>query len=314
MPTDRAADLLGRHGVWSTWGGVGGDQLIELAGEVAELGYDALWVNEGTAGREPLALLGALARATERLTLGAGVAAIQARDATAARAGARTLAEMSGGRFVMGLGVSHRSSAASRGHGYGPPLEEMRRYLDAYEAAPSGAGPTELEPPLILAALGPRMLELAATRTSGAFGYLVTSAWVREARRRLDDAAARAGRPRPVLVVSQAAVLGSGDVAREAARVVVGHHLGQPNYQRNMVRMGFTEDEARMPPPDRLVEALVATGDEAALRARLEEMLAAGADHVALIPIAPDGTQPDPAVIRACAPRLDPASARGYPR
>jgi ABC-type sugar transport system substrate-binding protein len=137
---------------------------------------------------------------------------------------------------------------------------------------------------------------------------------VREARRLLDDAAARAGRPRPALVVSQAAVLGSGDVARAAARVVVGHHLGQPNYQRNMVRMGFTEDEARMPPPDRLVEALVATGDEAALRARLEEMLAAGADHVALIPIAPDGTQPDPAVIRACAPRLDPASARGYPR
>ena len=105
-----------------------------------------------------------------------------------------------------------------------------------------------------------------------------------------------------LLTASIAPAQSLGDVAREAARVVVGHHLGQPNYQRNMVRMGFTADEARTPPSDRLVDALVATGDEVALRARLEEMLTAGADHVALIPIAPNGTHPDPAVIRACAP------------
>ena len=302
MTADGAARSLGRFGVWSSYDRLTAAELIDFARLVEELGYDTLWVNE-SAGREPFAVLGALARATTRLTLGLGVASIYARDAVAAHAGARTLADLSGGRFVMGLGVSHESSAAVRGHEYEPPLRTMRTYLDGYAEAPYTATAPAAEPPLLLAALGPRMLELAAIRSDGAFGYLVTSGWARDARRVLDDAAAAAGRPaRSALVVSQAAVLGSDRAAHEAARAAVEHHLPQPNYRRNMLRMGFVEADVSVPASDRLIDALVVQGDEGAIRARVEEMLDAGADHVALIPISLSGRHADPATTRAAAP------------
>ena len=174
MTADRASRSLGQFGVWSSYDRLTAAELIDFARLVEEIGYDALGVNEST-GREPFAVLGALARATERLALGLGIASIYARDAVAAHAGARTLADLSGGRVVMGLGVSHRSSAAVRGHGYEPPLRAMRMYLDGYAGAPYTATAPAAEPPLLLAALGPRMLELAATLSDGAFGYLVTS-------------------------------------------------------------------------------------------------------------------------------------------
>src|SRR3972149_1122277 len=135
MTADGAARSLGRFGVWPSYARVPAAELIDFPRLVEELGYDTLWVNE-SAGREPFAVLGALARATTRLTLGLGVASIYARDAVAAHAGARTLADLSGGRFVMGLGVCHESSAAVRGHEDQPPLRTMRPYLDGDAEAP----------------------------------------------------------------------------------------------------------------------------------------------------------------------------------
>jgi probable F420-dependent oxidoreductase len=293
---------LGPVGIWAALDGIPAGELLGFATTVEELGFPALWINEGS-GREPFAVLGALSRATSRLTLGLGIATLYARDGMAAHAGARTLADLSGGRFVMGIGVSHRSSAGARGHEYTTPLPTMTAYLDAYDTAPWG-GPAVEDPPLVLAALGPKMLALAATRAAGAFPYLVTEGMVRDARRILDEAAGPgAGPGRPVLIATLPAILGGGPEVRAAARATVGYYMGQPNYRNNLARGGFTQadmDERT----DALVDALVATGDEQDLRARVDGMRAAGADHVAVIPLSMAGRQASLETARAVAPSV----------
>jgi probable F420-dependent oxidoreductase len=297
---DGTRSLLGPLGVWANLDALPAPEALEFARAVDGLGFGALWINE-TTGREPFAMLGALARETDRITLGLGVAAIHARDAVAAHDGARTVAELSWGRFVMGLGVSHQASAERRGHGYGAPVPAMREYLDAYDAAP-WTGPAVTDPPLVVAALGDRMLALAATRSTGAFPFLVTVDQVAHARQVLDETAEAAGHAqRPLLVVSQKAILGSGPGVRDAARSVVGNFLGRPNYRNSLQRGGF--DAASIETvSDPLVAALVAMGTAAELKDRVAAMLAAGADHVAVIPLSTDGRQADPATLRALAP------------
>jgi probable F420-dependent oxidoreductase len=290
---------LGPVGIWASLDALPVDEVMRYAATLEDLGLPTLWVNEST-GREPFAVLGGLARATRHLTLGLGIASIYARDAMAAHAGARTIADLSGGRFVMGLGVSHRSSVGARGHAYTSPVVTMASYLDAYASAPWG-GTAVVDPPLVLAALGPRMLALAATRTAGAFPYLVTTGQVKEARSSIDAAGAAAGQPqRPLLVVSLAAILGSGPAVDAAARAWVGRYLTQPNYRASLLRGGFTP-EALDAVADPLVEALVATGDAGDLHRRIAEMRLAGADHVAVIPLSPAGRPADLETTRAIA-------------
>lgn len=295
---DALRTVLGPVGVWAALDGVRADEILRFAQAVEDLGFPALWINEGS-GREPFALLGSLARVTSRLTLGLGVATIYARDAMAARAGARTISDLADGRFVMGLGVSHRSSANARGHAYDVPLTTMRAYLDSYEKAP-WSGPAVTEPSLVLAALGPKMLALAATRTAGAFPYLVSASMVRDARRTL-DATIGPGDERPVLVVSLEAVLGDGPDVREAARATIARYMGQPNYRNNLARGGFSDADMDTV-SDRLVDALVAVGGTDELRERVAAMREAGADHVAVIPLSAAGRQASLETARAVAP------------
>jgi len=302
--TDRRglATLLGPIGVWANLDAIPADEALRYAQLAESLGYGTFWVNESV-GREPFAMLGALARETRRMTLGVGIASSYARDPVAAHAGARTIADLSGGRFVMGLGISHRSSVALRAGGpYGPPLETMRAYLDAYDAAP-WRGPAVEEPPLVLAALGPRMLTLAAERAAGAFPYLVTAEQVLLARRTLDDSAQAAGRAvRPILIAAQICILGDPAAVRDTARRSIAGYLAQPNYRNNLLRGGFTPADIDAA-SDPLVDALVATGDAAALRDRLDALRAAGADHVAVIAISATGRQADAATVEALAQR-----------
>ncbi|HEX5147669.1 MAG TPA: LLM class flavin-dependent oxidoreductase [Candidatus Limnocylindrales bacterium] len=289
--------LLGSLGIWASLDAIPAAEVMAFASAVEDLGIAALWVNESS-GREPFAVLGRLAGATTRLTLGVGIATIYARDATAAHAGARTIADLSGDRFVMGLGVSHPSSVAARGHAYAAPLEAMVAYLDAYEAAP-WTGPEVRDPPLVLAALGPRMLALAGARTDGAFVYLVTPDMVADARRTLDAAGTDAGRAnRPILVAAQAAILGSGSQVDEAAARWVGSYLGKPSYRANLLRSGITLAAIDEVDPT-LVHDLVATGDAGDLRRRIAELRSAGADHVAVIPLSPSGRPADLSTVRA---------------
>lgn len=279
---------LGRLGVWGHLDSLAAPDAIAYAQRAEALGYGTLWVPE-TVGREPIALLSLLAGATSALNLGTSIVNIWGRDAQAARMAALTLAEASNGRFVLGLGVSHPHLATKlRGHHFERPLSRMREYLAAYRAAvyrgPLADGADE--PLVLIAALRERMTDLASTDADGALPYLVTPERVGWMRARL-DAAARDGHA--TLGVTLPAVIGRpGD--RVAARAYLKPYLRTPTYQASWELQGFEASDWEPPGSDRLVDAMVAIGSAELIRDRIGLMLAAGADHVAIIPLGPDGT------------------------
>lgn len=279
---------LGPIGVWGHLDSLPADAARAYARRVDELGFAALWVPE-TVGREPFALLGVLAGETRRVVLGTSIVSIWGRDAQATRMAAMTLAEATGGRFALGLGVSHPHLAEKlRGHRFEKPLSHMRDYLAAYRSAvyrgPATAGG---EPIVLVAALRERMTELAATDADGAFPYLVTPDRVAWMRGRLD---AVAGDARPTLAVTLPAALADTTRDRAAARAYLTPYLRTPAYRASWELQGFTDADWDAPGSERLVDAMVAIGDPAEVRGRIEALRAAGADHVALIPLAQDGT------------------------
>ena len=279
---------LGRLGVWGHLDTLAAADAVAYARRAEELGFGTLWVPE-TVGREPIALLALLSGGTDSINLGTSIVNIWGRDAQAARMAAMTLSEASGGRFVLGLGVSHPHLAGKlRGHEYARPLTRMREYLAAYRAAVYRGPMTDgaPEPPVLLAALRERMTDLAATDAGGALPYLFTPERVAWMRARLDAAAAGA---RPLLAVTLPAVIGDpGD--REAARAYLRPYVRTPTYQASWQLQGFEPVDLEPPGSDRLVDAMVAIGTVADVRDRIAAMVAAGADHVAIIPLAPDGT------------------------
>lgn len=294
---------IGPAGVWSNFDRLPADEVRDFARSAERLGYDAFWTQE-SAGRDPFALLAGVAAVTSTIRLGVGIAVIYGRDAVAMRAGAATVHELSGGRMVLGLGASHRDTVSEvRGHDYGPPLTAIRDFLRAYADATFRGPSPHGEAPVVLAALRQRMLLLAGQEADGAFPYLVPESYVARARSALDEAATVAGRPRPTLVVSLACrVEAEPAAARAAAHRYLDRYLGLPNYRANLLECGFHEQDLVKPGSDRLVDALVAWSDEAAVRTRLRAMLDAGADHVALIPLTADGLHADRPTMEALAP------------
>ena len=282
---------LGRLGAWGHLDSLPIEAARAYARRVDELGYGTLWVPE-TVGREPFALLGLLAGETSQVRIGTSIVGIWGHDAQTTRMAAMTLHEATGGRFVLGLGVSHPHLAERlRGHTYDRPLTRMREFLAGYRAAiyrgPMAEG--AVDPPVLLAALRERMLALAATDADGAFPYLVTPARAAWTRGVLDAAAARDARP--ILAVSLPAVLETDPAAaRAAARGYLGPYLRTPAYQACWAEQGFDGADWEKPGSDRLVDAMVAWGDVEALRGRVAELVAAGVDHVAVIPVGPGGT------------------------
>jgi probable F420-dependent oxidoreductase len=267
---------LGGVGVWlGTIGALPAADERSAVRQLESAGYGTIWFGEAPFSREAMSHAALILDATERVTVATGIASIWLRSPLSAATGAATLAEAHPGRFVLGLGVSHAPIVTSIGQDYSKPLTRMREYLDAMDATRYGPAPAAEPAPRLLAALGPRMLELARDRAQGAHPYLVTPEHTRGAREILGVG--------PVLAPEQAFVLES-DPAR--ARAVARDHLtiyrGLPNYTGNWLRSGFDEADLADGGSDRLVDALVAWGDEAAIRARLEEHVAAGADHVAL--------------------------------
>ena len=296
---------LGRIGAWGHLDTLSIAGARAYARRVEQLGYGTLWVPE-TVGREPFAALGLLAGETTRLRLGTSIVSIWGHDAQTTRMAAMTLAEATGGRFVLGLGVSHPHLADRlRGHTYERPLTRMREFLAAYRSAVYKgpmATPDAGEPPVLLAALRERMLYLSATEADGAFPYLFTPERVAWARRVLDHAARQAGRPRPILAITMPAVLEpNAAAARAAARAYLAPYLRTPNYQASWQLQGFTADDWDKPGSDRLVDAMVAWGSAGELRASLAAFHDEGADHVAVIPVAPDGTSEHLPVLEALA-------------
>lgn len=287
---------LGKMGVWFQTDPLSPVQLTELAQRTEQLGYSALWFPEAR-GHESFSLAGYLLQQTRTLIVATGIANIYARDATTARQGQHTLAKLSGGRFLLGLGVSHVPLVEGmRGHAYGKPVTAMRAYLDGMDKAVAFAPQVPAAPPTVLAALGPRMTELAASRTAGAHPYLVTPEHVAEARKRIG--------PEPWICTEQKIVMVSdAEQARAVGRKSLERYMLAPNYRNNWLRMGFSEAELDNGGSDRFVDAMVAWGDAAAITERIEAHFAAGASHVCIQPLQRDGSLlPDLEALEALAP------------
>jgi probable F420-dependent oxidoreductase len=267
---------LGRIGIWtSALDRQPAAAVRDAVAEIEMLGYGTLWVGEA-ARREALANAALLLSASTRLVVATGIANIWVRDPMAMAAGQRTLSEAWGGRFLLGVGVSHDPLVGPRGHRYERPLDAMRAYLDAmdrarYDAPALEAAPTER----VLAALGPRMLALAAERADGAHPYLVPPEHTHGARQILG--------PTRLLCPEVAVVLEpEPDRARRIARAHLGGYLQLANYRRSLARLGYGDNDLADAGSDKLVDAVVAWGPLEQATSRVGRHLEAGADHLAV--------------------------------
>jgi probable F420-dependent oxidoreductase len=275
---------VGRVGVWIRSnallpGEESGDK--EAAGAIEELeefGYGTVWLGMADGDLSQVAWL--LGR-TRRIAVATGIVSIWAHPPEKTSAAYAGVSAKYPDRVLLGLGVSHHHLVEAMGESYTRPYQKMVDYLDALDAA---------EPPVpaqgrALAALGPRMLRLAGSRSLGAHPYLVTPEHTRQAREILGDG--------PLLAPEQKVVLETDPAkAREIGRQSVSFYLGAPNYVHNLQRLGYTEDDLTGGGSDRLVDALVAWGDASAVLARVREHHEAGADHVAIQVLTPDGSLP----------------------
>ena len=267
------AGLLGRVGLWSfALQRMTATAEIAAARDLESLDYPATWIPESLGSKDVLVHSGLLLANTSRSVIATGIANIHARDPMAMANGAKALGDAYPNRFVLGIGVSHAPSVQMRGGDYKNPLEQMRAYLDAMDAAQYGAPLSEQPVPLMLAALGPKMLELAAERTDGAHPYFVPLEHTPIARKHIGPEACLATEVTAVLTTDRSAGL---DIARAFAK----HYLVLPNYANNLRRLGWGEadiDNAS----DSIVDAVVAIGDVDAIVKRAQDHLDAGADHV----------------------------------
>lgn len=274
---------LGKLGVWQGLDGVTGAEAIAFAQRTEKRGYKTLWLPESR-GRNVLVTSSWLLANTKTLNIATGIANIYARDPMAAANGQKALAEFSGNRFMLGLGVSHKPIVSGmRGHDYGKPIATMRAYLEGMRgAAYQAAAPSE-KPRTVLAALGPKMLELARDMADGAHPYCVTPEHTAGARKILGPGK---------LLCPEVMVLLEPDAAkaRAAAKTALSFYVALENYANNWRRLGFTDAEMQNG-ADRFVDANVAWGDEAAIRKRLKAYFDAGADHVCIQSIHPSGSR-----------------------
>ena len=269
---------IGKLGVWYGADKLEPAQWIEWITTVDRLGYDTQWYSEAT-GFESMALGSFLLCQTSRLKLGSSIANIYARDAIASRNGAKSLNRISNNRYILGLGVSHIPLVEHfRGHHYGRPVATMRSYLEQMRAGQDDADAL----PVVVAALGPRMLELAAELTWGAIPYNVTPEHTAHARSILG--------PDKWLVVEQKICLEpDAGKALELARNELSRYMALPNYRNNWLRHGFAEADLQDGGNARFLNAMVAWGSQATIEARLQEHFDAGATQVCIQPVHPQG-------------------------
>ena len=297
-PTRPVIDFPATIGVWwssDTWPM---PKAQEVAREIEALGYGSLFLPEVT-GKECLTQSAAFLAATDRLVVGTGIANIHARAASAAESGGRTLNALYPGRFVLGLGVSHAPLVE---HGFGgvyeKPLATMRTYLDKMASVPEAIEPGAGRPVRLLAALGPKMIELSGTHADGAHPYLVLPEQSRRTRELLG--------PDKWIVSEQAVVIG-GD-AEEQLQYAHGHlnvYSGLPNYRNSWLRQGFDESDLVRGGSDRLARGLVGMGSVDDAAAVLRAHVDAGADHVVVQVLGADPTADPRPALRTLAEALE---------
>ena len=248
--------------------------------ELESTGVDTLWLPE-LFGREPFATAGFLLAETEHLTVATGIANVYARDAVAAAAAARTLAEVSSGRFILGLGVSNAGLAAARGHSWENPVDKLSSYVNEVRAAEISVPG---DPPLLLhvAAHGPKMLASLKGKVDGISTFLQTPEHTKLTRGGLPQGLA--------LNVTCMCLLCDDPVeARRLARRALGFYMGLDYYHRAWRKLGFSNNDFTEGGSDRLIDALVAWGDIKKVSSRLEEHREAGATEIVVIPLNPGG-------------------------
>jgi probable F420-dependent oxidoreductase len=270
----RLAARMGQVGVWNfALQRLTAATEQEAARDFESMGFAATWMPESIGSKEIFVHAALLLAGTDRLIVAPGIANIYARDPMAMANAARALNEAYPGRFVLGIGVSHAPSVEIRGGTYGSPLSTMRAYLDAMLASPYAGPEADESVPLVLAALGPKMLELAAERTDGAHPYFVPVEHTTEARKHLG--------PEPFLAVEQAAVLTTDrDAGLGIARAFAKHYLALPNYANNLRRLGWSDEDVAGEGSEKLIDAVIAIGGVEAIVRRVSDHLDAGADHV----------------------------------
>lgn len=260
---------LGTTGIWSGQLRYGDQtEAARHAAELEQLGYHTLWIPD--VGGNLFTALGNLLGATSTVTIATGILNVWMHTPEQAATEHARLVGEHGPRFMCGLGISHQPliDHVKEPGAYRKPVAHMTEYLDGLDAAstPLASGDR------MLAALGPRMLELAASRTAGTHPYLVTPELT---------AAARQGIGTGLVASEQGVVLETDpSTARSIARLHLTSYLGLPNYANNWKRQGFTDDDIANGGSDRLVDALVVWGDEAAIARRIQAHRDAGADHV----------------------------------
>jgi probable F420-dependent oxidoreductase len=251
------------------------------ASRLEAAGYRAVWVNEGVGGKDALVQMAVLLAATDRVTFGAGIANIWARPPQTAHAAAAMLAQAYPGRFVLGLGGGYPPQAAAVGREFGSPLATMRDYLE-HMAAPTVPPAPQASYPRIVAANGPKMIALAGQMTDGAMPAGLPAAFTTQVRQALG--------PGKLLVVGLSVITDTTDRARAQAmaRHTVATSLSRSWFAATITRLGYTEQQAATVGDD-LVNAIVAHGDPDSIAAAVSQHLAAGADHVVLMPPASGG-------------------------
>lgn len=289
---------IGKVGIWFFLDAMPAADSAEFAKKVEKLGYRVLWIPEAV-GREPFAHASYLLDHTERLTIATGIANIWARDAMTMSSASKTVAELSGGRFILGIGVSHQPLVAGlRGHNYDKPYTYMKEYLAKMKGALYMA-PTPKEPvPVVLAALHPKMLALSASEANGTHTYFVPPEHTAKARAQIG--------PTAMLCAAQAVILETDATkARTAARAYMKTYVPRlPNYTNNLKALGWEDKEFENGCSDALVDAIVAWGSETRIRERIDAHLKAGASHVCILPIRSDNAPlPDARAVEAFAPR-----------
>ncbi|HEX2384006.1 MAG TPA: TIGR03620 family F420-dependent LLM class oxidoreductase [Acidimicrobiales bacterium] len=277
---------LGRVGIWTRQLDTQpASQAQDAVAELEALGYPTVWIPEAVE-REVISHAALLLSASSTIIVATGIANIYARAPRTIALAQLLLAERFEGRFLLGLGVSHPAVVERRLHqSYERPVEAMRSYLKAldHELSAPHPAPPRTTPSRVLAALGPRMVSLAAERSAGAHTYLAPAAHTAWARDLLGESALLA--PAVKVVLDRDA-----SRAREVARTSVGPILRVPAYRENLRRVGFSDGDVEGGPSDRLVDALVAVGDIDAVMTRLKEHLDAGADHVCVEVLTGDDT------------------------
>lgn len=267
---------LGRLGVWYSTDKLNGGQLADLVRAIEGNGYSAFWYPESR-GYESMSLAAYLLSKSDRLTIGSSIANIYARDSFTARRATISLNEWYGRRFILGVGVSHIPMVEGvRGHRYDKPIPAMRAYLEGL--ARDGGG----DLPVVVAALGPKMLALSAEMSRGAVPYNVTPEHTARA-------AAILG-PNRILAVEQKVTIETDPIkARALGRKELARYMVLPNYRNNWLRIGFSEADLANGGSDRFIDAMCLWGDAETVKKGLRAHFAAGATHVCLQPVHADG-------------------------